>query len=284
MRNLFNDTVLIFIRLAASSKVIFENNEGLFKDVTQASGLSEEKGWWFGLEEGDFDSDGDPDYIAGNLGLNYKYKADKERPFKIHAGDLDGNGSHDIVLGYFNQGSLYPVRGLQCSSQQMPGLKQKFKSYEAFGTATLEDVYGALRLERAMVLDATNFASSYLENLGNGKFKLSPLPIQAQFSSINDILVRDFDDDGFLDAIVVGNLHASEVETTRNDAGIGTFLKGNGTGNLKAVSYEETGLLLRNDVKQLKILEGKNGKIILAANNNGMLESYEINKESHTNH
>jgi len=255
----------------------FKNEKGTFKNVTQDTGLANEKGWWFSLEAGDFDSDGDQDYILGNLGLNYKYKASKDKPFKIHAGDLDDNGQHDIVLGYFNQGDLYPVRGLQCSSQQIPSLKKKFNSYEAFGTATLIDVYGEEKLENAMVLDATNFASSYVENLGNGNFKIAALPIQAQFSSINDIIINDFDNDGHLDVVVGGNLYASEVETTRNDAGVGLVLKGDGIGGFESIPYSKTGLLLRNDVKKMKTLQTKNGTILLVANNNDRLESFKIN-------
>lgn len=256
------------------SPTFFENNDGKFKNTTQSSGLSNEKGWWFSMEQGDFDGDGDQDYMAGNLGLNYKYKAAEDKPFKIHAGDLDGNGKHDIVLGYFNQGELYPVRGLQCSSQQMPILKDKFESYEAFGTATLTDVYGEKNLKNSMLLEVTNFASSYIENLGNGKFRLAPLPAEAQLSSINDILIEDFDGDGFKDAIVAGNLYASEVETTRNDAGTGVFLKGNGNGNFKALRYRETGLLLRDDIKKMKMLQGKNERILIVGNNNSSLQSF----------
>ncbi len=255
----------------------FKNEQGVFKNITSNTSLADDKGWWFSVAQADFDKDGDQDYILGNLGKNYKYKASNDKPFKIHAGDLDGNGNHDIVLGYFNQGELYPVRGLQCSSQQMPGLKDKFKSYEAFGNATLIDVYGEKNLKNALTLDAKNFASSYIENLGNGSFKLTPLPVQAQISSINDILIDDIDRDGNLDALVAGNLYASEVETTRNDAGIGLLLKGNGKGDFTPLSYNQTGLLLRNDVKKLKIIKSQGESIVLIANNNDQLESFKIN-------
>jgi len=128
-----------------------------------------------------------------------------------------------------------------------------------------------------MVLDATNFASSYVENLGNGNFKIAALPIQAQFSSINDIIINDFDNDGHLDVVVGGNLYASEVETTRNDAGVGLVLKGDGIGGFESIPYSKTGLLLRNDVKKMKTLQTKNGTILLVANNNDRLESFKIN-------
>ena len=87
------------------------------------------------------DGDGDVDLMAGNLGNNYKYKASKDEPFKIYAKDFDQNGQPDIPFGYYNDHELYPVRGLQHFSEQIPDIKKKFDGHNASAGATF---YGCL--------------------------------------------------------------------------------------------------------------------------------------------
>ncbi|MEL7341219.1 MAG: VCBS repeat-containing protein, partial [Bacteroidota bacterium] len=258
--------------------VIFEQEEKTFTQVAN-SYLEAETGWWFSIEQGDFDQDGDMDYVLGNLGLNYKYKASPERPFSIYAGDLDDNGNSDIVLSYYNDDTQFPVRGLQCSSEQMPGIKQKFVNYSEFAISPIEKVYGSQVLDQALQYQATNFASSYLENLGDGKFSISALPFEAQFSSVNDIIVDDIDGDDKLDLVIAGNLHSSEVETTRNDASIGLFLHGLGDGRFTPVPYRQSGLMIRENVKKLKSIETPEGRFFAVGNNDGTLQLIKANQD-----
>jgi hypothetical protein len=245
----------------------FKNDGGYFKEVTHTLGLDDTRGWWFSINSADFDNDGDMDFIAGNLGLNYKYKANENETFDIYFSDFDGNQTKDIVLSYYNEGEKFPVRGRECSSQQMPVIKEKFKNYEAFSQATLEDVYSKNNLESALHYQIKSFASVYFENR-NGTFVPHELPNLAQLSAINQILVDDFDKDGHLDALIAGNLYSSEVETPRNDAGIGLFLKGNGKGSFTPVRSLESGFYAPGDVKDMsKITIGKIEYIIVAKNN-----------------
>ena len=44
------------------------------------------------IKEEDLDNDGDKDYILGNLGENYKFKANPEKPFDIYCADFDNSG------------------------------------------------------------------------------------------------------------------------------------------------------------------------------------------------
>ena len=172
------------------------------------------------------DGDGDQDLIVGNLGLNYKYQASEEEPFEVYYYDFDENGSKDVVLAYYNFGTLYPLRGRSCSSQQVPMIKDKFASYDLFASADLVDVYEEDNLEQSLKYEATIFASVYLENTGNGSFNVHELPAEAQLSSINDIVIDDYNQDQHSDILVAGNLYGAEVETARNDAGVGLVLLG----------------------------------------------------------
>ena len=249
--------------------MIIKNTGGKFVDVTSRSGLENNTGWWFSVASADFDRDGDRDFIVGNLGLNYKYKASPEAPFEVYASDFDKNGSLDIVLSYQEKGVAYPLRGRECTSNQMPFIKEKFPSYHDFGMADLTTVYGEEELKKSTHYKATTFETTYVENLGNFQFKTYRIEGMAQFSSVNSILIEDFDKDGNLDALLSGNLYQSEVETPRNDAGYGVFLKGNGKGQFVTLYPNESGLLVRGDVKNAGILKSKSGigqRIVFAKN------------------
>ena len=256
---------------------VFKNNQGTFENVTKKMNLEDSTGWWFSIKEGDFDKDGDMDFVVGNLGLNYKYQANSEETFDIYFNDFDKNKSNDIVLSYFNDGKKFPVRGRECSSQQIPAIKNKFANYESFAVATLEDIYTEEELERSLHYQAKSFASIYLENI-DGNLKVHPLPNLAQLSSINQILADDFDKDGHLDIVVGGNLYNSEVETPRNDAGYGLFLKGDGKGIFEPILGYDSGLFTPGDVKDLEIIYIQGKKYIVVAKNDDYLQFVKIIK------
>lgn len=246
---------------------IFNNNNGILEKVKNP-GLDTTAGWWFSIEQGDFDNDGDIDYIAGNIGLNYKYSTSLQEPFDIYFNDFDNNGKYDIVLGYYSGEKHYPLRGFSCSSEQIPGLKDKIKKYDLFASLEIEQVYGEENLEKSLHYKADTFASSYIENLGDGNFKVTQLPNMAQLSSINDFLVEDFNGDGNLDALAIGNLYVSEIETPRNDAGTGILMLGNGLGGFTTLSVTESGFLADRDAKKIISISNREQTWVIVGNNN----------------
>ena len=251
-----------------------ENDNNTFKNITDKNILKNTVGWWYSIEKSDLDNDGDLDFIVGNLGLNYKYKASPEKTFDVFANDFDNNKSQDIVLGYYEGKRQLPVRGRECSSQQVPGIKNKFKNFEKFANADLVDIYTEDKLKNGIHYKAQTFASITVENLGNGKFKSIKLPTEAQFSSINTILIDDYTKDGNKDILVAGNLFVSEAETPRNDASIGQLLTNKG---INSVSLNESGFLADKDVKNMKTIRINGNKCILVANNNSVLLVFKIN-------
>lgn len=257
---------------------LFKNTGGTFKEVTEQVGLDDTTGWWFSLKTDDIDNDGDMDLIAGNLGDNYKYKANGNETFDVFLNDFDGNRTNDIVLSYYNEGEQYPVRGRECSSQQMPSIKEKFKNYDAFSKATLVDVYEEKKLEGSIHYKVSSFKSAVFLN-ENGKFKRNDLPLRAQIAPINQILITDFDLDGIKDMVLGGNLYASEVETPRADAGHGTFLKGTKDKGFEILTPKETGLFMDGDVKDLAMITIKGRSYILVAKNNDFLKFIAVENE-----
>ena len=255
----------------------FINNNGTFKDETEDRGFEQNTGWWNRIIAADIDNDGDQDYIVGNAGLNSKFPVSFEEPLHVYCHDFDNSGTFDIVLGYYNNGECYPVRGRQCSSEQMPNIKKKFATYKKYGNATLIDVYGD-DLDKALHYKAHNFASTVVINQGEGKFEFKTLPNEVQVSWINGIIANDFDQDNITDLLVAGNLFVAEVETGRYDASIGYFLKGNGDGSFQPVPVTQSGFNAPLDVKDMKLLNGVNGeKLIVVANNDDRLQVFRVN-------
>jgi hypothetical protein len=248
------------------------------EDATAKAGLDKESGWWNSLTEIDLDGDGDLDYVAGNLGLNYKYRASQEEPFHVYNHDFDENGSLDIVLGYYNSGTCFPVRGRQCSSDQIPMIKEKFPTYEEFGKASLSEVYGD-KLDLALHREARNFASSMIINNGDGTFSMKALPARIQFAPVQAILAHDFTGDGKKDLLLAGNWFVAEVETGRADAGIGMLLEQKENGQFVPVLPQESGFFARNDVRDLALVKGPNGSVtVLVSNNDGPLQVFRLEK------
>ena len=236
-----------------TTPLVFEQRIDRSFGLAAQTGMESEMGWWFSVESADADGDGDDDLIAGNLGLNYKYQASPEEPFSVYYDDFDANGKKDIVLAYYNFGEQFPLRGRECSSQQIPAIAQDFENYDIFASSDVADVYGKNQLAGALQYDATNFASCWFEQTSSGTYRKHVLPSEAQFSSVNDILVRDLNADGRLDLVLAGNLFAAEVETARNDAGVGTILLNLGDHKFEALSPQKSGVYWPEDVKSMVV-------------------------------
>ena len=257
---------------------VFANTAGHFEEKSKELGLEYTGGWWNSIEEGDFDQDGDPDYILGNLGKNKKFKASKEKPFMVYQKDFDQNGSNDVVLASFSGDKAVPVRGRECSSEQMPFIAEKFPTYEGFASASLDQIYTPDALEEANHLEVHSFKTILLQNNDSVLVKKT-LPIQAQFAPVKDIAIDDINQDGHLDALLVGNHYGAEVETVRYDAGIGTCLLGDGKGNFQALGVQESGFFANHDARSICLLKGENSHI-LVGNNRGPLQLFQKSKKT----
>lgn len=249
----------------------YKNTNGKFKKTE----IANSKGWWFSVGAADFDKDGDIDFIAGNMGLNSRYRATVDKTFDIYAADFDKDNKSDIVLSYYQNGKQFPLRGRECYVMQNPGLASKFPTFGEFGEATVAEIYTQKALDKSLHLQVETFASCYFENIGNGTFKTHQLPNEAQLSSINDFIIDDFNNDGKLDILAAGNLFNVEIVTPRNDASIGVYLEGDGKGSFESRPGWETGFFAPKDVKSLSLIKMQNNqKLILAGNNSGQLQVF----------
>mgnify|MGYP000385813241 CR=1 FL=1 len=254
---------------------VFLNENNSLERNDDFAKLDDAKGWWNKLLIADIDNDGDKDILAGNLGLNYKFHASPEKPFEVYSSDFDYNGSEDIILAKDYNGKQVPIRGKGCMTQQLPHLAQKIPTYTDFANKDLEGIVGK-GLASALHYKVTEFRSGIFVNQGDGNFTFEPFALQLQQSPINSMLFSDFDGDGKKDLLTAGNNYQSEVETTRADAGIGSFLKGNGSGKFEYVSNLESGFFADKDVRNMILTQSDKAKIVIIVNNNDTHDFFKV--------
>jgi ASPIC and UnbV/FG-GAP-like repeat len=263
-----------------------KNNHGVFQNVTSLSGIQQQTGWWNSVAPGDFDNDGDIDYIVGNQGTNSFYRASEKYPVGITAADFDKNGSYDAVLSLYlpasaeNQEKIeYPAHLKDDYSSQLNSSKKKFLTYKSYANANLNEVLSMYENKNPLKLHADNLKSSLIRNEGNGRFTMQPLPLQAQVSVLNGMAVEDFDGDGNLDVVINGNDYGTEVSIGRYDALNGLFLKGDGKGNFTPLSILRSGIYIPGNGKALAMLQSASNKCLLAASQNrGPLKILQLKK------
>jgi hypothetical protein len=253
---------------------IFRNDNGHFSDVTASAGLDTTSGWWNCLAAADVNGDGAPDLIAGNLGLNSMLKASVKEPAEMYLNDFDNNGTIDPIICSYQNGISYPFASLDELSGQIAGLEKKYPNYSDFGGKTARDIFGKEAIDQSSKKSAVLFESCVFLNNGNGTFKISKLPVEAQFSPVRDIIIRDLDNDGKQDLILTGNDYLTNPSYGRYDASYGWCLRGDGMGNYKALTPGESGLKISGDGRKIIPIDIKGKHYLVSAVNNAEMRIF----------
>lgn len=284
-----NDGKIDLVLTGEWMPVTFLKNNGTSFTVSTDTGINDRIGWWNSLAAGDFDNDGDIDYIAGNLGLNSSYTASDKEPMTLLAGDLDRNGSLDAMVFCYNKAEdgtrkPFPMHAKDDLAGQLVSIRKRFPTYESYGLATMNVLWPAKDQVGAIRKVANYMQSGLIENKGAGKFELRPLPVEAQTAPVFGMATEDVDKDGNLDLLLVGNDYGMEPYSGRHDALNGLYLKGNGKGSFVSVKEEESGFFVGGDAKGLaRVHTTKEEDIWIATQNSDSLVVYKTNDKKSGN-
>ena len=263
----WNDLVLVGEWMPLT---VFKNNQGTLNNT--ASILQNSYGWWNTVFPCDIDSDGDIDLVGGNIGVNSRYRGNEEFPITMTVSDFDNNGSTDCIISVYQDGVSHPLALRDNVVDQMTILKKKFLRYRDYSKAQLTDIFSAEQLKNAQTFKANNIGNTIFLNDGKGNFTSQLLVVKAQVFPIQTVLAEDLDKDGKPDLLLAGNDYSSEVESGRNDAGIGLMLSNQGSGRFRSLSVLQSGFYVPGDVKCMKKIKVNNKPCILVGKNEGKLQ------------
>jgi len=237
-----------------------------------------ESGWWNCITQGDFDEDGDPDFVLGNLGVNSRFHPTIDAPISVYASDLDNNGRLDPIMTYFSKGVEYAVHSLDDLIAQVPTAGKIFPNYTVYANSSFSEMISAKAIQSAFIVRMTIASSIYIENMGNGNFISQTLPIEAQFAPVQSLIAKDINGDNHLDIIGVGNSYSSDPVSGRYDALNGILLVGDGKGQFKNVKYQQSGFFANGDCRRIISMENSTqGNLLLVSRHNDTMILYKIN-------
>lgn len=255
--------------------VFYKNNHGKLANVSKQTGLKNTTGWWNSIVSGDFDEDGDTDYVLGNVGLNSEGKPSIDKPLTLLAKDFDHSGTMDPVIARYIGNDLYPVHPRDEMTSQMNFLKKRFVYYADYSKAKITDIFKPEELKDVHKLICETMQSVMLENKGSGQFAMKYLPAAAQMGPVYGLLAEDFNHDGHLDLVLSGNSHATESISGRLDGLNGLLMAGNGKGAFAPLRAAQSGIYIPRDAKGLTCLRLDDGRsMVVAAQNNGPLLAF----------
>jgi len=235
----------------------FHNEQGKgLADWTEKSGFATAgTGWWTSIATADFNGDGRPDYVVGNVGLNTSYHASPEHPALLYYGMFTDGGVPLLLEGTYEGDKLFPYRTRKELGAKIPSILKRYSKNDSFARATLGEIIGEDKLAAAQRYAATEFQSGVLLSQSDGTYRFTPLPRIAQIAPTQGLVAGDFDGDGLPDIYAVQNSYAPIASVGRFDGGLSQLFRGDGQGHFTPVPPADSNLLVIGDAKALAVLD-----------------------------
>jgi hypothetical protein len=255
---------------------IFLNENGKFNEKKDAFTPIRTEGWWNCLASGDFDSDGDIDFVAGNHGLNTRFRAYRDKPVSMYVNDFDLNGTVEQIITAYDGDKSYPFALKHDLTNQIPALEKKYPKYEMYKDQQITDIFTPEQLKNAISLNAFLLETSVFINDGSGHFTRGKLPPEVQFSPVYSAITGDYNGDSRTDILLGGNLFNAKPETGRYDASYGTFLSGDGKGGFSLVPSWKSGFRLDGEIRDFEEINAQSDHLLVVARSNDPLQVFRI--------
>ncbi len=193
---------------------IMENTNGSFIRHS----IPGTSGWWRSIEILDLNTDGLPDILAGNMGLNHTLKANPDEPVTLVLADFDNNGQKDPVIFHYKGGQQIPFATKDELDKQLPVMKKEFTSYEAYAAAqNIKEILMDMAGSEVKEKEVETFAHMAFINAGNLDFRSEVLPSMSQWTCINDFILVHSDSSG-LQVLAAGNSDSGNTSLGPLDA------------------------------------------------------------------
>jgi len=233
-------------------------------------------GWWNKIVTGDFNKDGHPDFVIGNLGLNTQCHVSDKQPADMYYKDFDDNGAVDPVFCFYIQGKSYPYCTRDELLDQVSMMRTRFTDYKSYADLTIREIFTEAEMKDAGHLQANYLQTAYFESNASGKYQLKALPIQAQYTPVYTITPLDYNNDGYEDLLLCGNMNHARLRPGKYDANYGMLLQNDGKGGFSYIDQQRSGFYLKGDVRSVLFIN----KLLLFGINQQPVKAYTLSKKN----